>query len=404
MSGCEGRDRANPLDPLNPATGGTPDNFNAIADDGKVTLEWYDLGFDDLIGYELTRLEEDTGESSTLNDFPIPPSEITWMDETVTNDRTYAYTLHFLTPGDEMISSLPDRATPGPSTVWAADFNSPAIRKISPDARDLVRSVRGFYGPWDLSISPSGDIWVADFSAGHVKKFDIDGEFLLRYDLSSAGRGRPLSLGYDTRSNTLWIGGRSPDGVVHITDQGFEIAYYASISYPIDIDIDRSNGTVWVASRDTRSVYRLRPGEGSFTAIPGFNQPASLSVDPGSGYCWIADGSSVIVLGNNGDIQLSLSDFRSPQVVAVDVGDGSCWVGDDEGSWSVSRVSSSGDVEFEIAGFDFISDLIVNEFDGSCWVTTVTIEDGEVIKLSSNGEVVGRVGRLAYPAAIDVLP
>ena len=223
LSACEGRDHANPLDPLNPDTGGRPDNLNAIAGDGKVSLEWRDLGFDDIVGYDLLRVEEETGESTFVNDGPISPSETTRSDEEVVNGHTYAYTLYFLTPAGESLPSLSDRATPGPTTVWVADFNALSIRRISPDARDLVQSVGGLSGPWDLSVSPAGDaLWVADYSGGRVIEYDLDGDFLLDYGLSAAGKGHPLSLACDAGGGSVWIGGRYPDGIDHITDRGIE--------------------------------------------------------------------------------------------------------------------------------------------------------------------------------------
>ena len=40
LSGCSRRERTNPLDPANPATGGGPSGFNAIADFSLVRLSW----------------------------------------------------------------------------------------------------------------------------------------------------------------------------------------------------------------------------------------------------------------------------------------------------------------------------------------------------------------------------
>ena len=405
IAGCQGRDRVNPLDPLNPDTGGTPDILNAIAGNAEVSLEWDDLGFNDLDGYDLLRVEEDVPESTLLNDSPIHPSETQWMDSDVINDHTYTYILRFLTPDGLFPKSMPDVATPGPTTVWIVDFNSPSLRKVSPDGRDLVKRTTGLSGPIDLVVTAAGDaIWVADYFEGKVIKYDIEGEFVLDYDQSSAGRGLPVSLAFNSLDNTLWIGGRFPDGITQIDDHGEEIAHFVSISYPIDIDVDRSNGTVWVASREDRAVYRLRDGEADFTAFTGFNRPSSLSVDPISGRCWIADEREVTVLNREGEIVLSPESLSSPQVVAVDASDGACWVVGFTGSWSVFRVNASGDIEFNAGEFDFISDMTVDYVKGTCWLTSVTSSDGEVIKLSRNGVVLGRVGRLSYPSAISVLP
>ncbi len=405
LAGCQGRDHNNPLDPLNPDTGGTLDILNAIAGNGEVTLEWDDLGFSDLDGYDILRVEENAPESTLLNDFPIPRTETQWLDSDVINDYEYTYLLRLLTPDGEFPMSLPDIATPGLTTVWIVDFSSPSLRKISPDGRDIIKRTTGLSSPLDLDITTAGDaIWVADYYGGEVNKYDIEGEFVLAFDHSSAGWGLPISLDFNSLDNTLWIGGSSPDGVTQITSYGAEIGHYPTISYPIDIDISQTDGTVWVASRDDNAVCMHRVDEPGFTTFTGFNRPISLSVDPGSGRCWIADSTGVTVLNKRGDIVFSLENFSYPQVVAVDAGDGACWVADYTGSWSVSRVNASGDVELTAGNFDSISDMKVNFLDGTCWLTSVTATDGEVIKLSKGGEILGRVGRLSYPAAISILP
>lgn len=405
LFGCEGRDRSNPLDPLNPDTGGVPDNLNAVAADAEVILEWDDFGFDDLEGYDIIRTEEDLPESTTLNGSRLSPSATTWVDRDVLNSRTYSYVLRFLTPGDNALLSEPDLATPGTVTIWAVDINSPSLRKISPDGRDLVKRIAGLSGPADLTITgEGGNIWVADYFGGQLKKYDLEGELILSRFHSSEGRGLPLSLDYRDSDSTIWVGARSPDGLSQVNSAGEEVSYYSTISYPIDVAIDGSDGTVWVASLDENTVHRQGPGDDGFTLITGFNQPRSLSVDAVSGHCWVADNQGVTILSRDGGTFLSLLDFNSPGAVAVDISDGSCWVSDYNGDWSVSRVDSNGAVEVRVGGFGSISDLAVDYSSGECWLTVVTATEGEVVKLSGDGEVLGKVGSLAYPSAIAVLP
>ncbi len=407
--GCQGRDRSNPLDPLNPETGGSPDNLNAVAGNGEVSLEWRDLGFTDLIGYELLRLQEEEAETTILNTSPLQPSATGWIDRDVTNSRTYTYLLRFLTPGTANPRSTEDKATPGPEIVWVTDRNSLSLRKISPDGRDLVESVSGFSGPWDLAIPLSGDIiWVADYFGGRVRKYSIDGDFLLEWNHSGAGRGLPVSVGADFLDATAWVGGRATsggaDGVSHITDTGGEIAYYSPIPYPADIDIDIADGTVWVASYEGGAVYVKRPVDGDFRPIQGFHRPVSLSSDPVAGRCWVADSRGLTLVNKNGSVELARGDFDSPTAVAVDASDGSCWVADLNGTSTVSRLDPSGTTEFSVGGFDYVTRMAVDYSTGACWITDVSDTDGEVVKISRDGEILGRVGRLSYPSSIGVLP
>ena len=403
--GCKGRERANPLDPMNPETGGLPENFNAVAGNSEVLLEWTDLGFADLAGYEILRVEEETGESTIVNTDPIPPMQYSLTDPEVINAHTYSYTLFFLAPGGLPSPSVPDVATPDPTTVWAADFGSPSLRKISPDARDLVRRISGLSGPLDLRISPGGEaIWVADYFSGEARKYDLEGTLMLTLDRSAAGRGLPVCLDIDPRDLSLWIGGRSPDGVSRIDDLGTELAWYPSIGDPVDIAVNSSNGTTWIASRDGNAVFRKLRTDEDFTSIPGFSRPASIACDPASGRCWIADERGITVIEEGGETAFRLEAFDSPRAVAIDLSDGSCWIAETDGSGTIHHIDPMGVLILSVGGFQAVTDMAVDPSTGNCWLTNVTSLEGEVVKVSPEGRILGRVGRLVDPEAISLLP
>jgi DNA-binding beta-propeller fold protein YncE len=408
FAGCQGRERSNPLDPLNPDTGGIPDNLNAEAGDGEVTLKWRDLGFTDLTGYDLVKFQEETAETTILNTTPLQPSTNSWIDGEVINSHTYTYFLRFLIPGNDNLYSMEDVATPDPTIVWVVDRNSLSLRKISPDSRDIVRSISGLSGPWDLVIPLTGDIiWVADYFGGRARKYNINGDFILDWNHSGAGRGLPVSLGFNILDDTVWIGGMTSngaDGVSHITEMGEEIAYYSPIPYPFDIDVDIADGTVWVASYDGNAVYVKQRVDADFRPISGFYRPVSVSADPISGRCWIADYYGITVVNKDGDVLLTRGNFNSPTSVAVDASDGSCWVADRNGTSSVHKVDPSGDTVLSVGGFDYVSNMAVDYATGACWVTNVTDIEGEVVKISREGAILGRVGKLSYPSSIGVLP
>ncbi len=404
--GCKGRDHINPLDPMNPSTGGTPDNLNALAGDEEVRLAWNDLDLHDLVGYDLLRLEGDSPETTTLNQSRIPPEDTTWTDADVLNSHTYTYILRFLAPHSERYYSASDVATPGPTTAWTVDLDSPALWRITPDARDRLTRVTGLSGPMDVEISPDGQsIWVADYFGRRVIKYGIDGDFLLEHSNSGAGRGLPVTLGVRASDHTLWIGYRSPGGVSQVDDSGNELAFFPYISDPIDIDIDQGDGTVWVASRGEGTVYRKGPGEEDFTAIGGFSNPVSLSADPVYGRCWIADDNGVTILSKDGGTLFALGDIQPPPVkVAVNTGDGSCWIAHYAETWTITRVGPSFTTDLDVPGFEFISDLAVDPVEGSCWLAAATSMEGRVIKVSKDGDILGSVGGFVYPSAISVLP
>ena len=95
---CSHRERANPLDAANPATGGAPQGFNAIADVALVQLRWVpraDLAID---GFQVFRLAP--GDSLYRAITGVIPRDLSQLfDTAVQTGLEYHYRIYYVIGG-----------------------------------------------------------------------------------------------------------------------------------------------------------------------------------------------------------------------------------------------------------------------------------------------------------------
>ena len=69
----------------------------------------------------------------------------------------------------------------------------------------------GLYYPYDMAISPTGELYVAEFGSGRVTKLSLEGKLLGRYGTA----GRDVGQFW-----TPWGVAVAPDGRVFVADTG----------------------------------------------------------------------------------------------------------------------------------------------------------------------------------------
>ena len=152
-SACSRRDRANPLDPSNPQTGGRPENFNALAGYSTVSLVWRprpDLAID---GFQVYRLSPGDSVYRALASVQPAPSA-GFLDASVRNGSEYRYRLHYVIDGVLSRTPAEDIATPGPLRPWVCDPGDGALVRLSADARDVVSRSHLGISPYAIAIDP----------------------------------------------------------------------------------------------------------------------------------------------------------------------------------------------------------------------------------------------------------
>ena len=364
LAGCSQRERANPLDPQNPDSRGAPTGFNAIAGFLAVRLNWDpqpDLSIDGFVLFRLAAGDSLYRPISSL----LPPRSSTFLDTGVPNHAETRYRIYFVVEGERAAAASEDVATPGPVRGWAVDADG-RLLQISPDTRDVARTVRGFGSPASLAVTPNaGLVWVSDGFEGTLWRFDpttlnslplrglgtpftlaldpvdesawvCDLAGIVRHYDPSGLPGAPASLplllepaGVATNpaDRSVWVVERSGQRVRHFSRDGAPLGSRA-ISLPSRVAVDSLTGHAWVTSLSTGWVWHVTPSMQVLdsTQLQG---PIGVTVDPRRRTVWVVDaaGDALVALdATNGARRGSFAAPGEPRDVSVDLASGEPWV------------------------------------------------------------------------------
>ncbi|UCF78797.1 MAG: hypothetical protein JSW03_00515 [Candidatus Eiseniibacteriota bacterium] len=398
VSSCGERERANPLDPLNPETGGSPPGFQTLALDGRVELRWSPLQLQGLTGYNAyrrERTERTGGLFQLLEGSPFSSGLGRTTDSSVTNGTTYEYKLvPLIQEHGEGTSSPVLAATPGPHFAVASDGWSGLVRKFSADMRASLWSVGGLYYPFSVA-SNGADVWVTDLYAG---LFRLTGEgallwgrvgFLLPVWVSVTAGGRSAVVDQVSAAVTVF----SPDGATEATiTEGLEGPTCASFG---------PQGELWVADPVAGSVRKYSSSGslvGSFTSCL---QPRFLDVEMGTGVCWVGDveTSELIRLSPEANELARVSSFSSVTALEVDEYSGGCWLGDGDRE-EIVHVSGEGEILFRAGRVGRIVHIYVAADDGSVWLAD---RKGRLLALTKGGKIISSTTISGSPTSVTVL-
>jgi hypothetical protein len=341
LTACSDRERANPLDPRNPLTGGRPSPPQAVAGDRAVTLSWDFSSYTDITGYRLYRRKETDFILSPLSSLPLQTSIHSTVDSNVTNGSTYFYSISVLSHERESDLSYEVPATPGAEICWVADSGSGSILQISPDARQIATRIDGFQNPLALAVHPvDRSCWVIDSGLGGLYRVTKE---------------------------------HAPQFVISLED-------------PTDLSIG-TDSLCWVT--EGQHVVYL-PTEQPFLPVPNtveanFLLPLSVA-SIGKHQCWITDYQGNRLIFYNallGRIVFSTMDLPEPSLLAPDTVEGTCWVINTERA-SLAKVSlQSRSILFHIEGLGRLYGIDIDRTTGHCWVAT----DRWVYRLNRNGHI-----------------
>lgn len=374
LLGCEGRDRTNPFDPLNPHTEGHPAVLNAVAGDSRVELRW---SLDDVDAPVQVRALRDTrGKSDELFTDAGRGSGY-FLDTGVENGTTFSYVLELLTPGGDWLRSAPELATPGPAEPWVGDAQGRGVGRLSPDGRDLLFRVQDVYEVLDIQIYPDGTPWMADWGTGRVLHLDHDGRILASWVLPGAN-----ALAIDQVSADIWVGSFTLQQVSLYSRDGRIAWSDSTVGAVEDLEPGRfPQGGVWVASRSA-GVTRIY-GQRVQNLWPDFDWPVSLTRDS-SGGVWVIDRGSRRVSridGDTGEVAPSTAELIDPRDGTID-GAGGLWVAD-PGRGGLCHLDASGD-ETGFLAIGAVSAVTLDPEDGRLWA--VFRDEGRVSVYDTAGE------------------
>lgn len=402
MLGCSDRERLNPIDPLNPKTGGKPVGLFAVSMRDTVKLGWQPLGLRDLSGYRIFR-QSGFNTSFVLID-SVAGNQQSYREFGLTLGLRYLYRITAYTPISESSPSDTVSIVPGPGFVWVADAGIRAVFKYTHDgSAELSRTSRtsGLIRPERLQANPkTGQLWVIDTFTRELRRVEPTGSASsIRIALQN-----PIDLAVDSTENTIWV-----------ADNGFGVYKYdangvrlTQISLPgvIAIAFNFRTRELFALDRRQKRLWRINASGIATEENVSLIAPQRIAIHRGTGDAWIADSTRVVIVRAGGQIETTSGfNFVYAKRVAVNQNTGECWVIDLVLSLPPSKVvkfSANGVMQFFVDRFDYPISLSVNVFDGACFVTDRHPQQISLSRVSASGQIINRATNFSDPIDVDV--
>jgi DNA-binding beta-propeller fold protein YncE len=398
LAGCSTRARLNPFDPANPATGGLPANFEAVAGNQSVRLRWQAISAPRLVGYQVFRLAPGDTAFRPLTGV-LPPTTSSETDFGLLNGAEHRYRLYFVL--DDGLAGRPaeDVATPGPLRPWVADPQSGRLVRLSADGRHVAESFppAGGADPVAVDVDPvKGQVWAVG-PGGDVLVYEPGSG---RSTVIGQGLGTLACVVVDRRDSAAWVGDVTNGRIVHLrpSGQSADPPVLSGLEYPGSLALDRSNRDLWVVEQDGDRVRRYTAA-GALAATAVVSRPSRVAVDPVTHEAWVSSLSlgRIVRLATDGTALDTVTACAGPIGVTVDATRRRIWVAD-AGANRVIALAPDGTVQFVITGQAEAREIAIDEATGEAWVTLAAA--GAVSRLSPAGVEILRVGGLDSPWGI----
>ncbi len=399
-AGCSNRERANPLDPSNPATGGRPSGFDAVAGYSIVTLRWQPQPGLAVDGYRLERFAPGDSLWRPLGDVrPVTSTGTT--DPGTTNGKTYRYRLGYVVNGATNGDWAEDVATPGLLRPWVADAGADALVRLSPDGRDIAYSITDVGGIQALAVDRgTGSVWTsAPFDGMVTRRFPGETSPTVM-----TGLHQPFTIAVSPYDHSAWIceldgsiAHRNPSGTV--TSPG-SIGLLAS---PTGAAVGAADFSLWACENAGHRV-RHWAVDGTLLSTTYVGSPSRVAVDSSTRIAWVTSLSlgRVWRIAPDGTLLDSTGVAAGPIGIALDRAHGRAWVADAAGDRLIALDPDTAAELFRVTGLREPRDVDVDPLTGDAWVVART--DGEIVRVSKDGVVIARVGGFRDPVEVRIDP
>ncbi len=404
-TGCSERAHSNPFDPANPATGGMPASFMALAGNGLVDLRWQTASAPGLLGYKLFRSLDPASGFVAISDL-LSPRTSEFFDRGLLNGTDHYYRLYFVFDRGLGPRFASDVATPGPVTPWVSEaaFSTPALLRISADGRHIAERIPNAvtYAAGDLDVDPvTGAVWTCDPFLGGVTIYQPVTGSLTHV---SGGVSDPVAVAVDPVDHSAWVGDNGSDEVDHFTAAGGFASppVIQPFQGPIGIAVDPSDGSVWICERTGSRVRHVR-SDGTPLSTTFVINPSRVAVDPSSGEAWVTSVSRgrVVRISPAGFRSDSVASLAAPLGIVVDGTRGRIWVTDPEAG-RVVALDRASVTQFTVSGLAGAADVALDPTTGEAWVTAETAH--VLVRIAPDGRILRRLGGFDTPAAVAIDP
>lgn len=381
LAGCSQRERANPLDPGNPLTGGRPTGFNAVASYAQVQLTWTSQPNLAIDGYQLFRVAP--GDSVWRPLSGVLPLEVSrYLDAGLPNGQRVRYRLDYVIGGAAAGRPVEDEATPGALRPWVTDPGASAILQLSPDGRDVSRRETRFGRAARIAVDPvDGFLWVSSLETGRVWAWDPRGFAALMI----AAVPSPDAMAISPFDNSAWICDRG--GVVwHFSRDGTvpTPGRLSPFEEPGAIATCALDASVWICERGGNRV-RHYSAAGVPLGAAFVQAPSRVAVDSLTRVAYVTSFTlgRIWRIAENGALIDSTSAAVGPIGIAIDRARNRVWVADTDGARVLGLDLATLAVAQTITNVGSPYDLAVDTSNGDVWV--VARANGAVLRLASDG-------------------
>jgi len=398
-TGCSRRERGNPFDPGNPATGGRPAGFVALAGNSNIVLRWQRLQ-GDLVGYRLARRVEGDSIFRVLVEL-VPPTTTSYADFGLQNGKRHTYRLSFVFDAGPASDAAEDFGIPGPLRPWVTAFGSGELLRLTADGRRVLSSDPFYVNPTAVAVDPTqGLVWVSDPYSGVVVRINPgNGERLIVND-----PGLPGAIAIDPVRHTAWVCDERQGEVAQFRSDGEPGVPPAigPIQLALAVAVDPLDQSVWVCDNGARAVRQFTT-TGLARWARSLPRPSRIAIDSLTRIGWVTSFESSVVMrvASNGAVLDTLHGFLGPIGVAVDARRGRVWIADAVAG-TIVALHRDGTVERRTPGFSEVRELAVDLATGNVWATVPG--DGRVVVLSPAGAIVTQIAGLSLPHAIALDP
>ncbi|HEY6866720.1 MAG TPA: hypothetical protein VI792_05645 [Candidatus Eisenbacteria bacterium] len=401
-AGCSSRPHSNPFDPANPATGGKPAGFQALAGDGHVTLRWQTAQAPGLLGYQAYRSLSATTGFTVLSGV-LPVATDSFPDRGLLNGTDHYYRLYYVF--DRGLGSLyaSDVATPGPVTPWVSDPGFPALLRVTADGRHIAEGLPGAVALTSGAVAVdamSGAVWTCDPDQGGVTDYQpTDGSLVHLLGPPSV----PVAVAVDTVSHDAWIGDDNSGIVARYTATGSPAgSVQGLLDSPIGLAVDPNSRSVWICER-TGSRVSHADVNGVRLAPAYVINPSRVAVDAATGDAWVTcfTRSLIVHVTAAGVRSDSVASLAGPLGIAVDAARGRIWVTDPSLDL-VAALRRDGSTEFQVRSIPGAFGVAVDPATGEAWVTSEAAS--ALLRISPAGAILRVLGGLGTPADIALDP
>ena len=395
-AGCADRQRRNPLDPDAESPLDVLSPLGALAEDGRVRLQWDLTRLSDLEGLRIYRVGGPEGSEV----IELPPSDSVYTDEDVTNGFIYRYSLSMLVKEEgEIFVGDAQLATPGPEISWLADRGSGLVWRLSADGRTGLFAQGRFPSIAAIAVdATSGDCWVSDRRFRSLHRIDSTGgldrigaDLEAGGDLVIDGPGRRgwvvdrfgfevYSFGLDAVDDTLhlteidatfqdevelaeqngslWIADRQGERVLLYDASGARVFEWQGIEGLIKIDASAGSDRAWILANDGLTLMLLVPSHPPLEIfMPFVDAAVALDVGDVRGDVWVAGPADVVAYTNVGGPILHWDNVSDTRAVAIDERNEHVWFAASTRLWKVSLEAA---YQTQLTGFTETVDVVVH--------------------------------------------